>query len=110
MVENKENYVFNAEENAVVKNFAVLKDGKQIAGGFVGISDDELLQIYETDPELAEKDLRLSALLKDEGTTEEPETEPTQLDRIEEALSILAADSVTAESIDAAILEGVNEV
>ena len=34
----------------------------------------------------------------------------TQLDRIEEKLSILAGDSMTQESIEAAILEGVNEV
>ena len=39
-----------------------------------------------------------------------PASEPTQLDRIEETLSILTADTVTAESIKTAILEGVNEV
>ena len=42
--------------------------------------------------------------------TEESEAEPTQLDRIEAALSILTADTVTAENISAAISEGVNEV
>lgn len=41
---------------------------------------------------------------------EEVEAEPTQLDRIESALALLTADTVTAESIDTAILEGVNEV
>ena len=109
MIENKENYVFNEEENTVVKNFAVLKDGKQIAGGFVGISDEELLALYETNPELAEQDGRLAGLLEGgQETTVDPE--PTQLDRIESALSILTADTVTEESINTAISEGVNEV
>lgn len=63
MIENKETYVFNAEENAVVKNFAVLKDGVQVAGGFVGISNEELLEVYANDPELAAKDARLPAAL-----------------------------------------------
>ena len=36
--------------------------------------------------------------------------EPTQLDRIESTLELLTADIVTAESISAAISEGVNEV
>lgn len=40
----------------------------------------------------------------------EPEPQPTQLDRIEEQLNALAADSVTVEKLEAAISEGVNEV
>lgn len=40
----------------------------------------------------------------------EPEPQPTQLDRIEEKLNALAADSVTVEKLEAAISEGVNEV
>lgn len=42
----------------------------------------------------------------------EPTTdpEPSQLDRIEEQLNALAADSVTVEKLEAAISEGVNEV
>lgn len=41
----------------------------------------------------------------------EPVEKPhSQLDRIEEKLNALTADSVTTESIEAAILEGVNEV
>lgn len=39
-----------------------------------------------------------------------PDPEPTQLDRIEEQLNALAADSVTMEKLNAAIAEGVNEV
>lgn len=39
-----------------------------------------------------------------------PDPEPTQLDRIEEAVNNLAADSVTVEKLNAAIAEGVNEV
>ena len=39
-----------------------------------------------------------------------PEPQPSQLDRIEEQLNALAADSVTAEKLNAAISEGVNEV
>ena len=39
-----------------------------------------------------------------------PEPQPTQLDRIEEQLNALAADSVTVEKLEAAISEGVNEV
>ena len=35
---------------------------------------------------------------------------PTQLDRIESTLALLTADTVTEESINTAILEGVNEV
>lgn len=40
----------------------------------------------------------------------EPDEPKSQLDRIEEKLNALTADSVTTESIEAAILEGVNEV
>ena len=39
-----------------------------------------------------------------------PEPQPTQLDRIEEQLNALTADSVTVEKLEAAISEGVNEV
>ena len=39
-----------------------------------------------------------------------PSPEKSQLDRIEEKLNALTADTVTAESIDTAIWEGVNEV
>ena len=49
-----------------------------------------------------------------EYTPPEPEPitdpEPSQLDRIEEQLNALAADSVTVEKLEAAITEGVNEV
>ena len=45
-----------------------------------------------------------------EYTPPEPEPQPTQLDRIEEQLNALAADSVTVEKLEAAISEGVNEV
>lgn len=44
------------------------------------------------------------------GPEPEPEPQPTQLDRIEEKLNALAADSVTVEKLEAAISEGVNEV
>ena len=40
----------------------------------------------------------------------QPDPEPSQLDRIEEQLNALAADSVTVEKLEAAITEGVNEV
>ena len=39
-----------------------------------------------------------------------PEPQPTQLDRIEEQLNALTADSVTIEKLNVAISEGVNEV
>lgn len=39
-----------------------------------------------------------------------PEPQPSQLDRIEEQLNALTADSVTIEKLNAAISEGVNEV
>lgn len=39
-----------------------------------------------------------------------PEPQPTQLDRIEQQLNALTADSVTIEKLNAAISEGVNEV
>lgn len=39
-----------------------------------------------------------------------PEPQPSQLDRIEEQLNALTADSVTVEKLEAAISEGVNEV
>ena len=39
-----------------------------------------------------------------------PEPKPSQLDRIEEQVNALAADSVTVEKLEAAISEGVNEV
>lgn len=35
---------------------------------------------------------------------------PTQLDRVEEQLNALTADSMTVEKLNAAISEGVNEV
>ena len=39
-----------------------------------------------------------------------PEPKPSQLDRIEEQLNALSAESVTVEKLEAAITEGVNEV
>lgn len=45
-----------------------------------------------------------------EYTPPETEPKPSQLDRIEEQLNALAADSVTVEKLEAAISEGVNEV
>lgn len=39
-----------------------------------------------------------------------PKPKPSQLDRIEEQLNALTADSVTIEKLNAAISEGVNEV
>ena len=39
-----------------------------------------------------------------------PDPEPTQLDRIEETVNALTAESVTVEKLEAAITEGVNEV
>ena len=84
MIENREYYSFNEEENAVVKNFTILKDGREIAGGFVGISDEELLQIYETDRELAEKDGRLEELLnRQEEPVEEVQAEPTEMEQLQ---------------------------
>lgn len=38
------------------------------------------------------------------------EPKPTQLDRIEKTLEMLTAESMTVESVETAILEGVNEV
>ena len=43
-------------------------------------------------------------------SSEQTNPEPTQLDRIESALALLTADTVTPESIETAISEGVNEV
>ncbi|MGN0133629.1 MAG: hypothetical protein ACI4AO_02810, partial [Anaerotignum sp.] len=40
----------------------------------------------------------------------QPTPEPTQLDRIEEQIAALTADSLTVSSVEAAILEGVNDV
>lgn len=71
MIENKECYAFNEAESVIVKGFATIKDGVQIAKGFVGISEEELMELYNTDKELAEKDNRLSALLNQEQA--EPE-------------------------------------
>lgn len=45
-----------------------------------------------------------------EYTPPEPEPKPSQLDRIEEQLNALSAESVTVEKLEAAITEGVNEV
>lgn len=78
MIENKEMYLFREAENAVVKSFTVLKGEKVLAEGYVGISDEELLTIYETDPELAAKDGRLEELLNREPE-EEQATEMEQL-------------------------------
>lgn len=81
MIENKEIYLFREAENAVVKSFTVLKGGKVLAEGYVGVSDEELLALYETDPELAEKDGRLEELLHRQ---EEPvEAEPTEMEQLQ---------------------------
>jgi hypothetical protein len=97
MIENKKYYTLDEEEKMLVKNFSVLKDGKQIARGSVGISDNELLTLYETEPELALKDYRMTGLL----TPSEPEApEPSQLDRIEEAVNAIA-NSENSEAINA---------
>ena len=45
-----------------------------------------------------------------DGDWEDLQPEPTQLDRIEETVNALAAESVTVEKLNAAIAEGVNEV
>lgn len=45
-----------------------------------------------------------------DGDWVDAQPEPTQLDRIEEQLNALAAESVTVEKLEAAISEGVNEV
>lgn len=45
----------------------------------------------------------------DDPSTLEP-PEPTQMDRIENALNALTADSLTISGVEAAILEGVNEI
>ena len=71
MIENRENYIFNDEEGVVVKEFITIKDNILIAKGFVGISEKELLELYNTNKELAEKDNRLSVLLNKEPA--EPE-------------------------------------
>ena len=78
MNEKKETYCFNAEENAVVKMFTIMKNGVQIASGFSSVSDEELLALYETDPELAAKDGRLEELLN-RKPEEEQATEMEQL-------------------------------
>lgn len=47
-----------------------------------------------------------------DNPTTDPESDPesSRLDRIEEQLNALAAESVTVEKLEAAIMEGVNEV
>lgn len=63
MIEKKEEYIFNEEENVIMKSFSVMKDGMQIAKGFVGIFDTELLEIYANNAEFALKDFRTIELL-----------------------------------------------
>lgn len=104
MIEKKTSYTFNVEEKTIVKNFTVLKGGKQVAGGFVSISDNELLNLYETEPELAMKDPRLHGLLE---PSEPVEPEPTQLDRIESAINKTQAE-IAQEARDAYTLELIN--
>ena len=45
-----------------------------------------------------------------DGEWVDAQSEPTQLDRIEEQLNALSAESVTVEKLEAAITEGVKEV
>lgn len=97
MTKNKERFVLNAEENTVVKEITILKNGKQIAGGFVGITNEELLSLYETDAELAVQDKRLSSLLA--KLEPQPEPIPTQLDRIETSLAN-TLEEIRAEARD----------
>ena len=63
MIERKEQYFLKEEECAVLKKFEITKNAKIIANGEIGISDDELLEVYANDPELAQKDARLPAAL-----------------------------------------------
>lgn len=65
----------------------------------------ELGMIYDSDTE----EFSWPAYIPPEED-EETIKEPTQLDRIESILAMLTADTVTEESINTAISEGVNEV
>ena len=98
MIEKKEGFIFNEEESVVVKSFVITKGEEQIAKGFVGISEEELLKLYETEPELALKDSRIQMLL------EPPKPEPTQLDRIESLVS-KSQEQIAQEARDAYTLE-----
>lgn len=101
MIENRENYIFKEDENVVVKVFETYKDGIKIAGGFVGISDEELLKLYEANHELAMMDYRLPSLLEPSAPVE---PEPTQLDRIE-SLVAKSQEEIAQEARDAYTLE-----
>lgn len=89
MVEKKETYTFNEVENVVVKSITILNEGNQIASGFVGISDEELLKLYEEDIELAEKDIRLGKLL---NPPESSITEPTESEIAQAEMMLMQAE------------------
>ena len=81
MIKKREMYAFREAEGRVMKCFTILKGGKVLAEGYVGISDEELLALYETDPELAAKDGRLEELLN--RAEEQTEAEPTEMEQLQ---------------------------
>lgn len=71
------------------------------------VCSDDATRDWAYDPETGEVFEPVSIAPEENEPVEKPHS---QLDRIEEKLNALTADSVTTESIEAAILEGVNEV
>ena len=71
------------------------------------VCSDEATRDWLYNPETGEVFEPVSIAPEENEPVEKPRS---QLDRIEEKMNVLTADSVTTESIEAAISEGVNEV
>lgn len=71
------------------------------------ICPDDATRDWDYDPETGEV---FEPVYVEPEIPEETTPTPTQLDRIEAVLNAMTADSMTTESINTAISEGVNEV
>lgn len=87
--------IFDEESGFIYNYFQVIDTTKNetIASGRSLLGDDELLALYETNPELAEKDVRLESLLN-KPITPEP-YQPTNAE-VAQMISDLQADLIIA--------------
>lgn len=90
----KENIEYKLKGSEIRRYFSITEDnGKIIASGDVCINEKELLKVYETNPELAEKDIRLESLLNNPIT---PEPHQPSNAEVAQMISDLQADLIIA--------------
>lgn len=87
MYEKTSEYVLDNESSMLYEKFTLTDiESNEIKGtGFQVVSEDELLKIYQTNPELAKQDVRLEDLLNSES---EPEPEPTAEEMLNAMLGV----------------------